>query len=103
MARLKSRPYRLEPCPEAMSGKGAPKRAKPGRVGHAQGTTTYNGAVKRHLLHSFGLAFLLASPIWLTMSKPPKYLNFALSAAIGLLLLVLRAGIPETKKDGRVR
>ena len=63
-------------------------------------TKTYNGAVKRHLLQSFGLAFLLASPIWLTMPKPPKYLNFALSAAIGILLLVLRAGTPETKARG---
>lgn len=64
---------------------------------------TYNWAVKRHLLHSIGLAFLLASPIWLTMPKPPKYLNCALSAAIGILLLVLRAGIPEEKPGQRRR
>lgn len=62
---------------------------------------TYNWSVKRHLLHSFGLAFLLASPIWITMPKPPKYLNFALSAAIGILLLVLRAGTPENKPTRR--
>lgn len=61
----------------------------------------YNRRVKRHLLHSFGLAFLLASPIWLTMPKPPKYLNFVLSAAIGVLLLVLRAGTPENKPTRR--
>jgi hypothetical protein len=59
--------------------------------------------VKRHLLQSFGLAFLLAAPIWLTVSKPPKYLNCALSAAIGILLLVLRAGIPEAKAGRRGR
>ncbi len=59
--------------------------------------------MKRHLLHSFGLAFLLASPIWLTMPKPPKYLNFALSVAIGVLLLVLRANTPEAKPDQRRR
>ena len=57
--------------------------------------------MKRHLLHSLGLAFLLASPIWLTISKPPKYLNFGLSLAIGVLLLVLRAGIPATKPSDR--
>ncbi len=68
-----------------------------------EGPKTYNWAVKRHLLHSFGLAFLLASPIWLTMSRPPKYLNFALSAAIGILLLVLRANTPEEKPGRRRR
>ena len=57
--------------------------------------------MKRHLLHSFGLAFLLASPIWVTLPKPPKYLNCALSAAIGILLLVLRAGTPEAKPGQR--
>jgi hypothetical protein len=67
------------------------------------GPMTYNRAVKRHLLQSFGLAFLLASPIWLTVSKPPKYLNCALSAAIGILLLVLRAGTPETNGGRRRR
>ena len=68
-----------------------------------EGATTENGVVKRHLLRSFGLAFLLASPIWLTVSKSPNYLNCGLSAAIGILLLLLRASIPAPKPDRRPR
>ncbi len=33
---------------------------------------------------------MLASPIWLTIEKPPNYVNFAISLLLGILLLVLR-------------
>ena len=50
----------------------------------------YNGqAMKKRLLHGFGMAFLLASPIWLTIEKPPNYFNFAVSLLLGILLLIL--------------
>ena len=45
--------------------------------------------MKRRLLHGFGIAFLLASPIWITMQEPSNYFNFALSLVIGILLLIL--------------
>jgi hypothetical protein len=45
--------------------------------------------MKKRLLHGLGLAFLLASPIWLTMGKPPNYFNFAISLLLGILLMVL--------------
>jgi hypothetical protein len=32
---------------------------------------------------------MLASPIWLTFGKPRTYLNFGVSLALGILLLVL--------------
>jgi hypothetical protein len=38
-------------------------------------------AMKKRLLHGFGVALMLASPIWLTFEKPPNYLNFAISFA----------------------
>jgi hypothetical protein len=46
-------------------------------------------ALKKSLLHGFGLALVVASPLWLTLEKPPNYLNFTVSAALGILLLVL--------------
>jgi len=45
--------------------------------------------MKKRLLHGVGLALMLASPIWLTMGKPPNYFNFAISLILGVLLLVL--------------
>jgi hypothetical protein len=45
--------------------------------------------MKKRLLHGFGMAFLLASPIWITMQEPSNYFNFALSLVIGILLLIL--------------
>jgi hypothetical protein len=45
--------------------------------------------VKKRLLHGFGFALMLASPIWITMSETPNYFNFAISLALGILLLVL--------------
>jgi len=35
------------------------------------------------------MALLLASPIWLTLEKPPNYFNFAVSLLLGILLLIL--------------
>lgn len=35
------------------------------------------------------MAFLLASPLWITMSDPPNYLTFGVSLVLGILLLIL--------------
>lgn len=35
--------------------------------------------MKKRILRGFGMAFQLASPIWLTIEKPPNYFNFAIS------------------------
>ena len=35
------------------------------------------------------MAFLLASPLWITTQQPPNYLNFGVSLALGILLLIL--------------
>jgi hypothetical protein len=53
-------------------------------------------ALKKSLLHGFGLALVLASPLWLTLERPPSYLNFAVSLALGILLLVLARLSPES-------
>lgn len=45
--------------------------------------------MKKRLLHGFGIALVLASPLWITMQKPSSYFNFAISLAIGILLLIL--------------
>ena len=45
--------------------------------------------MKKRLLRGFGIALLLASPIWLATEKPPNYLNFGVSLVLGILLLVL--------------
>ena len=45
--------------------------------------------MKKRLLHGFGMAFLLASPIWVTMQETPNYFNFAVTLIIGILLLIL--------------
>jgi len=44
------------------------------------------------------MALLLASPIWLTLEKPPNYFNFAISLLLGVLLLILGrlSGKPTT-------
>ena len=54
--------------------------------------------MKKRALHGFGMALLLASPIWLTLERPPKYFNFAISLLLGILLLILGrlAGKPTT-------
>jgi len=54
--------------------------------------------VKKRALHGFGVALLLASPIWLTLEKPPNYFNFAISLLLGILLLILSrlSGKPTT-------
>ena len=45
--------------------------------------------MKKRALHGLGMAFLLASPLWITMQEPPSYLNFAVSLVLGILLLIL--------------
>ena len=45
--------------------------------------------MKKRVLQGLGLALLLASPIWLTFSKPPNYFNFGVSLVLGVVLLVL--------------
>ena len=57
--------------------------------------------MKKRILHGLGLAFLLASPIWLTMGKAPNYFNFAISFLLGILLLVL--GLLSAKPPTRPR
>ena len=42
-------------------------------------------------MQGFGIALMLASPIWLTMSETPNYFNFAISLIIGILLLIFAA------------
>jgi hypothetical protein len=44
--------------------------------------------VKKRILNGFGMALVLASPLWITLSSPPNYLNFALSLVLGILLLI---------------
>ncbi len=43
----------------------------------------------KRILQAFGWALLLASPLWITMSQPANYTNFAISLVLGLLLLLL--------------
>ena len=45
-------------------------------------------AMKKRMLHGLGMALMLASPIWLTIQKPPNYFNFGVSLVLGVLLLV---------------
>ena len=45
--------------------------------------------MKKRALYGFGMALVLASPIWITMQETPNYLNFALSLITGILLLIL--------------
>lgn len=45
--------------------------------------------MKKRALHGFGMALMLASPLWITMSEPPNYPNFGVSLVLGILLLIL--------------
>ncbi len=45
--------------------------------------------MKKRALHGFGIALMLFSPLWITMQKPPNYLNFGVSLVLGILLLIL--------------
>jgi len=45
--------------------------------------------MKKRALHGLGLALLLASPIWITMAERPNYFTFAISAVLGILLMVM--------------
>jgi hypothetical protein len=52
--------------------------------------------MKKRLFHGLGLALLLASPIWITMSEEPNYVNFVLSAVLGICLLLMAHYAPES-------
>jgi multisubunit Na+/H+ antiporter MnhE subunit len=54
--------------------------------------------VTRRALHGFGLALMLASPLWLTLQEQPSYFNFGISLVLGICLLVLAGHFPEEKK-----
>jgi hypothetical protein len=45
--------------------------------------------LKKRALFGFGMALVLASPIWITMEETPNYFNFSLSLITGILLLIL--------------
>jgi hypothetical protein len=51
--------------------------------------------MKKRALQGFGIALVLASPMWITLSEPRNYLNFALSLITGALLLILASQINE--------
>jgi hypothetical protein len=55
----------------------------------------------KRLLQGLGLALLLASPMWLTIRKPPNYTNFVISLILGILFLILGllSAKPPTKPD----
>ncbi len=57
--------------------------------------------MKKRLFHGLGMALLLASPIWITLTTPPSYLNFSISLVLGLLLLALGHFTRESKPDAR--
>ena len=45
--------------------------------------------MKKRAFKGFGIALVLASPMWITMEQTPNYLNFGLSLITGVLLLIL--------------
>jgi hypothetical protein len=55
--------------------------------------------VKKRFLHGFGMALLLASPLWLTIEKPPNYFNFGIGISLGILLNVLGLLSPGARPD----
>jgi hypothetical protein len=44
--------------------------------------------LKKRIVHGLGLALILMSPLWITLSEPREYANFGISLALGILLLV---------------
>ena len=50
------------------------------------------------ILVGFGLALMLASPLWLTLQERANYFNFGISLGLGICLLVLAGYFPEEKK-----
>lgn len=45
--------------------------------------------VKKLAFKGFGIALVLASPMWITMEQTPNYFVFTLSLVTGILLLIL--------------
>lgn len=54
--------------------------------------------MKNRLLHGFGMALILASPLWVVLEEPPKYFTFGLSLILGILLVVLGRLSPESPR-----
>ena len=73
-------------------------RRPPGRLfhslSHSKLLLLLRYPVKKRALYGFGMALVLASPIWITMQETPNYINFALSLVTGLLLLLLASQTP---------
>ena len=58
------------------------------------------GSVKKRILQGFGLALVVASPMWLTMERPPNYLTFGVCVGLGILLLIQSHFSAESKPRG---
>ncbi|MFB3814189.1 MAG: hypothetical protein ACE14L_08760 [Terriglobales bacterium] len=54
-------------------------------------------ADKKRILHGFGLALVLLSPMWIVVQEPRDFRTFGLSLAVGILLLVLASTIKLNK------
>lgn len=54
--------------------------------------------MKKRIQQGFGLALVVASPMWLTMEKPPDYEKFGISIGLGLALLALSYFSPPEKR-----
>ena len=55
------------------------------------------GVLKKRLVHGVGMAFILASPLWITLSEPREYVNFGISLALGILLVAYGRMMPGTR------
>lgn len=54
--------------------------------------------MKKRMLQGFGLALVVASPMWLTMEQPPDYVKFGIAISLGLFLLALSYFYPAEKR-----
>jgi hypothetical protein len=57
--------------------------------------------VKKRVLHGFGMALMLASPLWITFTEPRDYFRFGISLALGILLVVFAQLTPESHTPDR--
>jgi hypothetical protein len=57
--------------------------------------------VKKRVLHGFGIALILASPMWITLTEPRDYFRFAISLALGILLLLYERLTPKSNTPNR--
>jgi hypothetical protein len=70
-------------------------------MGVYDGAAEKRPALKKKILHGFGMALILASPLWVTYAEPREYFNFGISLGLGILLLVYGRLMPESKADDR--